>query len=218
MEEKLLALSEDKNDFGEAIQEWDEVKSVKSVGGTCLCGHQVEHVITILNYKTGKTATFGGDCVKMFFSDSVIDQVKILRKEEMESSKRLCCSCLKLKIDKIDPSYKTFCKSCYNNGEVSPAWKILKYRACKDCEAKEIPPSSASYVKQCPDCYAAYKASMGECEMCGENKVPPESKKSICYSCDKFEEKRKCPQCGLNAIPVADTWRKVCGKCWFKNK
>lgn len=206
------------NEADDLLDAWDEVKlAPKSC--KCACGNYPDFTLLVKNYITGNLIAVGLDCLKKNFYCSAVDQGRILKKEFMYTgTNRMCCSCLKYFISSESPDYVDRCKTCFKvDHEPSPGYKFLKYKACEDCEERDIKPSD-TFRKKCIDCYSKYKLSLEPCEDCGVKNIPPSSNTTVCKDCKNKGGMRTCPTCNKNNIPIADAWRKTCGSCWYKSK
>lgn len=202
----------------DALEEWD-FDCFKQEDGQCVCGKHIQSIYVIKNAINDTTLCFGQCCLEAIGCELLTDSGCIARKEIKESNRRLCGSCLKLRIGKSEPSYKIQCRTCKENGdEINQAYKNFYFRHCRACGSNAILPFAPEWKKDCDECYAIKKDSMRECEICGLKRINPSESQNtkVCFPCKKERGTRQCPGCGEFNIFVLEKWRKVCIDCWKK--
>lgn len=203
--------------FDDAIDEWNVV-SYSKVSCECICGQKIEHAYTLCHETSEKEYVLGKDCLKMLGSDLLTDTGKILRKMENAGGKKICASCLQLKLGANAESWKIYCSACSKTKVTNQAYKNLYYRTCGDCGDNSIEPSAPAWKKVCNECDEVKKGSCRECEKCGKRRISPKESQytKICFPCKKDGGMKACESCGAFNIYALEGWRKTCAECYKK--
>lgn len=213
-----LAEHSDAKRFEDALDEWDCV-AYQEVSCECICGQGIEHAFTLRHEANETELVLGKDCLKALGSPLLTDTAKILRRMEGADGKRVCASCLKLRLGVNAEAWKLYCSACSKTKVTNQAYKNLYYRECSDCGDKAIEPSAPAWKKVCNECREVKKGSCRECESCGQKRISPKESEytKICFPCKKDGGMKACSGCGLFNL-YALGWQKTCIDCYKKGK
>lgn len=216
LRDQILEHSEAKT-FADAIDEWNCV-AYNAVCCECICGQGIEHAFTLRHESNDTELILGKDCLKGLGSQLLVDTAKILRRMDNANGKRVCASCLKLRLGANAEAWKLYCSVCSKTKVTNQAYKNLYYRECVDCSDMAIEPSAPDWKKSCNECYEVKKGISRECEKCGERRISPKESEytKICFPCKKESGTRACGLCGEFNIYTLD-WRKTCMDCYKKS-
>lgn len=214
---QLLENSEAKT-FEDALDEWDCV-AYSEVSCECICGQGITHAFTLRHESNETELVLGKDCLRALGSDLLTDTGKILRRMENANGKRVCASCLKLRLGANAESWKLYCSSCSKAKVTNQAYRNLYFRECSDCGDHVIEPSAPAWKKVCNDCYEVKKGACRECERCGQRRISPKESEytKICFPCKKEGGMKACAGCGEFNLYALD-WPKTCLQCYRKPK
>lgn len=195
--------------YNEIIKEWTQLSS----GNTskcfeyCICGHEVAYPFFIKNVVNGNVLKMSGDCIKRLCHPIMSEVVDICRKQIKYSGPyKMCAICYIHKVPSLSSSSSQICSTCTaaNLSQIKPSFLIaMQYRPCKICGNSSISGDSPDYKDMCLNCY---KVKQLEVTVQNVSSVPNDLGAEPTF--------KQCEKCHQNNIPIADSWKKICVRCY----
>ena len=227
--DRLISLSNNKESFEEASEEWCKIlkKDDNTDKTLCLCGSELLHVYHVINSKNNNVCRIGCVCIKRLpngdltikrFNEYQKTKKKIVEKidtfvRDVKIGQHLCICCRKKALSQ--EWYMPMCSMCnlleksYRNRFKEVMRHTYFVKECTMCK-KEIPRTGAD---KCLKCIKEHNERIREkkinkdCKTC-TNRIPKEGP----HSCQKCIDTKECRTCKVRYDPKEIKFDN-CGPC-----